>query len=90
MNIEKITREKKWAFQLKKQTCFFLLFAPLLLSNLITFLFLIYLKQFKSAIRNVIYKSSLNSNSNIITYKENFECWRIDFVVFGDLFFFSS
>jgi hypothetical protein len=42
---EKITRKKK-PFQLTK-LFFFFFFGPLLLSNLITFLFLIHLKQFK-------------------------------------------
>jgi hypothetical protein len=42
---EKITKKEK-AFQLTKSG-FFLLFRALLLSNLITFLFLIHYKQFK-------------------------------------------
>jgi hypothetical protein len=41
MSNEKITRKKK-TFQLTKQVCFF--FGPLLLSNLITFLFFIHFK----------------------------------------------
>jgi hypothetical protein len=45
---EKITRKKE-AFQFTKHVLFlfFLLFGPLLLSNLIILLFLIYFKQFK-------------------------------------------
>jgi hypothetical protein len=43
-NNEKITSRKK-AFQLIKHVCFS--FGPLLLSDFITFLFLIHLKQFK-------------------------------------------
>jgi len=43
---EKITREKK-NFPTCKTIFFSLLFGPFLLSNLITFLFLIHLKQFK-------------------------------------------
>jgi hypothetical protein len=43
---EKITRKKKKAFQLTNCVCvfFFLLFGPLLFSNLITSLYLIHLK----------------------------------------------
>jgi hypothetical protein len=40
---EKITRKKKWLFNLQN-SFFFLLFGPLLLSNLMPFLFLIHFK----------------------------------------------
>jgi hypothetical protein len=55
---------------------FFLLFGLLLLSNCITFLFLIHFKRFK-LLREChlkFYKSSLNSNSSRATYKEFFGC----------------
>jgi hypothetical protein len=45
---QKITLKKKKKFNLQNALFFFfLLFGPLLLSNLITFLYIIYLKQFK-------------------------------------------
>jgi len=76
---EKMTR--KISFPINK-TCFFLfflfLFGPFLLSNLMTFLFLIHFKQFKVLLEchSKFYKSFLKSNSNI-TYKEFFGCLRI-------------
>jgi hypothetical protein len=73
---------------------FFLsLFGHLLFSNLITFLFLIDLKQFKvlQECQLKFYKSNFNSNNNKATYKEFLKCfWKPAFVMFGDLFFFLN
>ncbi len=68
---------------------FFFLFGPVLLSKLLTFSFLVHLKQCKMLCKCHLqfYKSALNSNSNRATYKEFFE-WS-SFLVFGDLFFFE-
>jgi hypothetical protein len=46
MNNEKITRELSFPIYKTSFFCFFF-FGPLILSNLITFLFLIHFKQFK-------------------------------------------
>ncbi len=61
------------------KTHFFHLFSlPLLLSNLITFLFLIHFEQFKMLYECHLnsYKSSWNSNSNRAIYKQLFGCSR--------------
>ncbi len=88
---EKLTRRqiRKISFQVTKRFalfCFF--FGPLLLSNLITFLFLIHLKQFKVLQERHLksYKSHWNSNSNKTTENELSGCLRIGFVMFNSVF----
>jgi len=60
---------------------FFLLFGPLLFSNLIIFLFLIHFKRFKMLQEHNLqyYKSSCYFNSNRATYKEFSGCSGISF-----------
>jgi hypothetical protein len=77
-NNEKLTRRKTSFSNLQNIFFFFfLLFGPLL-SNLITFLFLIHFKRFKMLWEHHLkfYKSFLNSNSKRVTYKEHFGCLR--------------
>jgi len=66
---------RKISFPIYKTRFFLLLlllmFGALLLSNLITFLFIIHLRWFKML--QECHKSSLNSNSNKATYKEFFK-----------------
>jgi hypothetical protein len=68
---------------------FFFLFGPILLSNLITFLFFIHFNWFKVLQDHHLkfYKSSFNSNRNRSTYKEFFGCSKTSFVEFNGLFF---
>ncbi len=77
--MKKITRRKKNFpnFQILF-FFFFLLFGPLLLSNLVSFLFFIHLKRFKMLYERHLkfYSSSLNSNNNKTTNKEFFGCLR--------------
>jgi hypothetical protein len=76
---EKITRKKK-TFHLTKCVfiLFFILFGPLLFSNLIIFLFCIHIKRLKVLYECHLkfYKLSLNSNSNRATYEEFFGCLK--------------
>jgi hypothetical protein len=71
-NEKKITKLSN----LQNMFCFSPFFGPLLLSNLITFLLLIHLKQFKllHECHLTFYKSSLNSNNIRTTYKEFCGC----------------
>jgi Trk-type K+ transport system membrane component len=82
---EKITR-RKISFPAYK-TCFF--FGPLLLSNCITFLFLIHFKRYKVLweCHLKFYKSSFNSNSNRATYNEFCGVQELAFVVFSEALF---
>jgi hypothetical protein len=68
---------------------FFYLFGPLLLSNLITSLFLIHLKWFKVLQEHHLkfYKSSFNSYNKKVTYKDFFRYQELAFVAFGGFFF---
>jgi hypothetical protein len=70
---------------------FFLLFRPLLLSNLITFLLLNPFKQFEvlQECHRKFYKSSLNFNSNRTTYKELFGCLKTSLYSVQWFFFFE-
>ncbi len=77
---EKLTRIKI-GFSTYKMFFFFLLFVLHLLSNLITFLFIIQFKQLK------FYKSSLNSNSNKSNIQESFWMFGTTYVMFIGLFF---
>jgi hypothetical protein len=88
---EKITREKI-SFLTYKTCFFFLLFGPFPFSNLITFLFFMYFKQFKvlQELHMKFYKLSLNSNNNIATYKMFFECLGTGFGNVQRFVFLSS
>jgi hypothetical protein len=75
---EKITRRKidfpTYKTHFKKKN----LFEPLIILDLITFLFLIHSKRFKMLYKCHLefYKSSWDSNNNITTYKKVFECLK--------------
>ncbi len=67
-------KNKKISFFPSYKTCFFLFFGPLLLSNLITFLFLIHLKRFKVLQERQLkfYKSYCYFNSKKTNINGNF------------------
>jgi hypothetical protein len=67
----------------------FFLFEPLLFSNLITFLFLIYFKRCKLLWEHHLkfYKSSWNFNSKIQHTRHFLGVWELAFVVFDGFFF---
>ncbi len=79
-NNQKISKKKKKkkSFQVTKRFVF-LFFGPLLLSNLITFLFLIHFKQLKFLLERHLkfYKSCLNFNRKKTTKKELSGCLKI-------------
>jgi hypothetical protein len=76
MNNEKITRREINFPTYKFYLFIYFLFEPLLLSNLITFLYLIHLKWFRVLYERHLkfYKLSLNYNNNKSTYKESCGC----------------
>ncbi len=83
---EKITK-REISFPIYKTHFFF--FGPFLLSNLITFLFLINFKWFKVLLECHLkfHKLSLNSNNNKKHTRNFVGVWELAFVTFGGLFF---
>jgi hypothetical protein len=81
--INQKSSEENLFFQISKHVFFFhfSLFGPFLLSNLITFLFLVDLKWFKILLEHHLKFYKSYSNSNTATYKENFECSGIDLCI---------